>query len=120
MVENACLAAFVGAGRRSLAIPGDRRPAQMKAAPAFVGEARESGSFQAYPQKTQKDHLMEPWNKGKNLPAEPLTVDEVRALTGGCSNRAPTGVRNVALIVTLYRGGLRISEALSLNCTLGD
>src|SRR4029450_2403590 len=31
-----------------------------------------------------------------------------------CSNRAPTGVRNRALLVLLYRAGCRISEALRL------
>ena len=40
--------------------------------------------------------------------------DEVRALIKACSNRAPTGIRNRALLVLLYRGGLRVSEALRL------
>jgi site-specific recombinase XerD len=55
-----------------------------------------------------------PWNKGRKLPAEPLTHDEVKALLKACSNRAPTGIRNRALIVLFYRGGLRLKEALSL------
>ncbi len=55
-----------------------------------------------------------PANKGKKLPPEPLTADEVKALIRTCSTRAPTGVRNRALIVLLYRAGLRISEALAL------
>jgi len=50
----------------------------------------------------------------KTLPAEPLDRSEVEALLAKCSNRAPTGVRNRALIVLLWRGGLRISEALGL------
>ncbi len=52
--------------------------------------------------------------KGKKYPAEILTDDEVCRLIRGCSNRAPTGMRNRALIVVLYRGGLRISESLAL------
>ena len=44
-----------------------------------------------------------------------LTSDEVRALTRGCSTRAPTGIRNRALITVMYRGGLRVDEALSLK-----
>jgi site-specific recombinase XerD len=55
-----------------------------------------------------------PANKGCKLPPEPLTEDEVKALIRACSQRAITGVRNRALIVVLYRAGLRISEALSL------
>jgi site-specific recombinase XerD len=47
-----------------------------------------------------------------------LTDDEIRALISGCSNRAPTGVRNRALIAVMWRCGLRIAEALSL--TLSD
>jgi site-specific recombinase XerD len=53
-------------------------------------------------------------NKGRKFPAEPLTPDEVRRLIGGCSRRAPTGVRNRALLTVMYRAGLRVSEALSL------
>jgi site-specific recombinase XerD len=55
-----------------------------------------------------------PANKGQRYPAEILTADEVRALITACSNRAPTGVRNRALLVLLYRAGCRISEALRL------
>ena len=55
-----------------------------------------------------------PANKGRRLPAELLSGEEVRALLRTCSARAPTGIRNRALIAVLYRGGLRISEALAL------
>src|SRR4029450_577709 len=55
-----------------------------------------------------------PANKGLRYPAEILTADEVRALIKACSNRAPTGIRNRALLVLLYRAGCRISEALRL------
>jgi site-specific recombinase XerD len=56
-----------------------------------------------------------PPNTGKRYPAEVLTPDEIRALIRACSNRAPTGIRNAALIVVMYRGGLRISECLALK-----
>ena len=55
-----------------------------------------------------------PPNRGKTYPPEILSEDEVRQLVRACSNRAPTGIRNRALITLLYRTGLRISEALSL------
>jgi site-specific recombinase XerD len=54
-------------------------------------------------------------NKGRKLPAEPLTPAEVVSLLKTPSNRAPTGIRNRALIVLLWRGGLRIAEALDLK-----
>jgi site-specific recombinase XerD len=53
-------------------------------------------------------------NRGQKYPAEPLSSDEARAIFNPCSKRAPTGIRNRALLVVLYRGGLRISEALSV------
>jgi site-specific recombinase XerD len=56
-----------------------------------------------------------PANKGQRYPAEILAADEVRALIRACSNRAPTGVRNRALLVLLYRAGCRITEALRLR-----
>ena len=49
------------------------------------------------------------------FPPEVLTEDEVRGLTRACSSRAPTGLRNAALIAVLYRAGLRVSEALDLR-----
>lgn len=48
-------------------------------------------------------------------PPEPLTTDECRRLISACSPNCPTGLRNRALIVTLWRAGLRCSEALSLH-----
>ncbi len=53
-------------------------------------------------------------NRGKKFPAEPLSPDEVKRLLRACSQRAPTGLRNKALLALLYRGGLRLSEALGL------
>ncbi len=57
----------------------------------------------------------EPANKGKKYPPEVLTADEVRGLIEACSSRAPTGIRNRALIVAMYRGGLRVGETLALR-----
>ncbi len=54
-------------------------------------------------------------NKGRKLPPEVLTEEEVQRLMRACSHRAPTGIRNRALIAILYRAGLRIGEALSLR-----
>jgi site-specific recombinase XerD len=48
------------------------------------------------------------------LPTENLTDDEIRALLRACSRRAPTGIRDRALITVMYRCGLRVSEALAL------
>jgi len=56
-----------------------------------------------------------PANAGRTYPVEVLTVREVSALLASCSPRSATGVRNRALIVVLYRGGLRFSEALALE-----
>jgi site-specific recombinase XerD len=57
----------------------------------------------------------EPSNKGKKLPAEPLTRAEVDALLAACSATSATGLRNRALIVLLWRSQLRCDEALSLR-----
>lgn len=54
-------------------------------------------------------------NKGKSYPAEPLTPAEVTAVIGQCSAKAPTGIRNRAMLTLLYRSGLRISELLALR-----
>jgi len=52
---------------------------------------------------------------GHKQPAEILTRDEVAALARQCSVRAPTGLRNRALIAVMYRAGLRLDEALALK-----
>jgi integrase/recombinase XerD len=53
--------------------------------------------------------------KGARYPAETLTPDEVRSLLAACGGDSLSAVRNHALIVTLWRAGLRCSEALSLR-----
>ncbi len=54
-------------------------------------------------------------NKGLTFPAEILTPAEVRKLILTCPRRSATGPRNRALIVVMWRAGLRCSEALSLR-----
>jgi site-specific recombinase XerD len=56
---------------------------------------------------------VKPPNAGKRYPPEPLERGEVLRLLNGCG-RGPCGLRNRALIVTLWRCGLRVSEALAL------
>lgn len=56
-----------------------------------------------------------PANKGRKFPAEPLNRAEAEALLRQCSQVSTIGVRNRALLTVLYRGGLRISEALDLR-----
>lgn len=56
-----------------------------------------------------------PANAGRKFPAEVLTRDEVHRLLAACSRRGHAGLRNRALIVVLWRAGLRITEALELR-----
>lgn len=44
-----------------------------------------------------------------------LDPEEVRHLMAACSRRAPTGIRNRALIALLYGSGLRVGEAIALR-----
>jgi site-specific recombinase XerD len=53
--------------------------------------------------------------KPRRWPAETLTEAEVVALLHACSSRAPTGIRNRALIAVMWRSGLRVGEALTLE-----
>lgn len=48
-------------------------------------------------------------------PAEVLTKDEIRRLLGACGTKTRTARRNRALIVVMYRAGLRLAEALALR-----
>ncbi len=52
--------------------------------------------------------------KSRRLDADLLTAREVQALLKVCSNRAPTGIRNRALIGIAWRTGLRLGEVLAL------
>ena len=55
-----------------------------------------------------------PRNKGEQYPADPPTVEEIVAVMSAVGDRSD-GHRLRALIVLLWRAGLRISEALSLQ-----
>jgi site-specific recombinase XerD len=52
---------------------------------------------------------------GRKRPVEVLSEDEVRRLLTECSRRAPTGVRDRALLLLMYKTGLRVEEALDLK-----
>ena len=54
-----------------------------------------------------------PRNKGLRYPADPPAVDEIVAVMRVAGD-TPHGLRTRALIVVLWRAGLRISEALAL------
>ncbi len=55
-----------------------------------------------------------PPNKGRTYAPEVLTCEEVRSLLAVCGGSA-TGLRNRALLVALWRAGLRVGEALALR-----
>jgi integrase len=52
-------------------------------------------------------------NKGLQYPADPPTVEEIVAVMRSAGD-TPHGLRTRALVVLLWRAGLRISKALSL------
>ncbi|MGC2652290.1 MAG: tyrosine-type recombinase/integrase [Mycobacterium sp.] len=56
-----------------------------------------------------------PTHRGMTFPAEILNPDEARRLLLAPSKRAPTGVRNRALIAVMYGAGLRVAETLALK-----
>lgn len=55
-----------------------------------------------------------PITQPTTLDADLLTVPEIELLMRQCSRRAPSGIRNCALIAVLWRCGLRIGEARGL------
>jgi site-specific recombinase XerD len=54
-----------------------------------------------------------PRNKGRRYPADPPTTEEIIAVMR-CAGATPYGLRARALVVLLWRAGLRVSEALAL------
>lgn len=68
-------------------------------------------------EETARPPLPSPVAPGGNddpMPDELLTPDEARSLVQASSGRAPTGMRNRALVAVMYRSGLRPGEALAL------
>lgn len=57
----------------------------------------------------------EPANKGQKYPAEVLSSDELRAMLRQLPKTGPYRLRNTALIVAMWRCGLRVAEALALE-----
>ncbi len=51
----------------------------------------------------------------RKLDADLLTTSEIERLLRVCSNRAPTGIRNRAMVAVAWRSGLRIGEVLALR-----
>ncbi|MBA7518960.1 Tyrosine recombinase XerC [subsurface metagenome] len=51
----------------------------------------------------------------KTYPAEVYTAEEVTRILKAISLRAPSGIRNRAIVIIGYRAGLRLSEVLSLH-----
>ncbi len=71
--------------------------------------------FQAREVSTHTLRALPPTEKAADKRQEELlSGDQVHSLIEACSRRAPTGLRNRALIALLYCSGLRISEALNL------
>jgi integrase len=58
-------------------------------------------------------HGRAPRNKGLRYPADPPTIEEIVAVMRAAGDGAE-GARLRALVVILWRAGLRISEALAL------
>lgn len=56
-----------------------------------------------------------PANKGQRYPADVLTAEEIDRLLRAEPGRSSLAIRNRALIATMYRGGLRVSEAVELR-----
>jgi site-specific recombinase XerD len=56
-----------------------------------------------------------PPNFGKTYPAEILTREEIDRLLSACSRQGASGLRMRALIVVMWRAGLRVGEALALR-----
>ena len=56
-----------------------------------------------------------PGNKGKTIPAEVLTPDELERLVAAVPVHTRTGARNMAMFVLMYRVGLKIGTIIALE-----
>ena len=76
-------------------------------APDAAGHRRSPATMPGYHQGRP------PRNKGMQYPADPPTIEEIIAVMR-LAGEKPDGLRLRALIVLLWRAGLRIGEALAL------
>ena len=91
----------------------------VETAVALARELREPALESFGRRKSRKGQ--KPSNAGKRYPAEILSAEHLEGLLDACDQHSRseiTRLRNRALIVVLWRAGLRISEAL--NLTLAD
>jgi len=91
-----------------------QRHGRRKLHESLVGRGRETvmgGEHE--PRNPLPSPLPDP--QGSAVSDELLTPDEARALVLAASGRAPTGLRNRALVAIMYRSGLRPGEALALT-----
>lgn len=58
---------------------------------------------------------MTPANKGKRYPVDPYTREEVEALIAACGRPYRTPCRNRAMLILMWRTGIRIGECCSLE-----
>ena len=72
--------------------------------------------------RSKADHLghhaqpgAKPWNRGRTSPTELISPAEIAKLINQCGRASGMGLRNRAIIVTLWRAGLRVAELTALE-----
>src|SRR5205085_7285560 len=102
------------AARRSLRIAAHRQPRCHKG--GFIESLMlDSAGHRRSPATMPGYHRgRAPRNKGEQYPADPPTIEEIIEVMRAIGERSE-GFRLGALIVLLWRAGLRISEALGLQ-----
>jgi integrase/recombinase XerD len=90
--------------------PDPRRLGNGSGCPTYA-----ASSFIHQSSTTKTDQVVPMTPPVRRADSDVLTPDEVQRLMKACSRRAPTGIRNAALIGTTWRCGLRIGETLALR-----
>lgn len=96
---------------------GHRRRSPDVLPPAHPAEARGHRRWLADRSRTgteQAARIVASVARPSHLP-KTLTTDEAAALLRVPNRRAPTGLRNLAMLTVMYRAGLRVSEACGLH-----
>jgi site-specific recombinase XerD len=96
-----------------------KKPSSIRARPfqkiRTVCAGRRSRELEITSQETARAVTAPELTSKSSVVDELLTHDEARHLIRSASNRAPTGIRNRALIAMMYRVGLRPGEVLALD-----